>query len=151
HHAGQIMLRRPRQHPGLHIDNNDNVHYLYRKAEGIMQDILQGEFFWGVIIGLLLSLLSGYILAQFTVRTQQKTIKETILKFSLDINRNIQAIINETDTTRDRANAIHYDFLNLIDIEIQIYGRNREHIIHIPDEERTLVRKFMNDIAIKKV
>lgn len=115
-----------------------------------MLEILQGEFFWGIMIGLLLSFLGGWTLAKFTVTIQQANLKKTMVKFCVDTITNIQSIVSEMDSTRDRAGAIYHDFLMLIEVEIQIYGRNREHLIHLPDEERNLVRQFMNSIAIKR-
>ena len=52
--------------------------------------------------------------------------------------------------TRDRSKAIYHDYLGLIDVEIGVYGRNREHLIHLPEQARTDVRAFMTDCAVKK-
>mgnify|MGYP000284651252 CR=1 FL=1 len=115
-----------------------------------MLAILQGEFFWGIIIGLILSVVGGWALAKFTVHMQTENAKKTVVYFCMDTIKNIQSIISDMDSTRDKAKAIHHDYLNLIDIEIQIYGRNREHLIHLSDDTRNLVRNYMNAIAIKK-
>ena len=115
-----------------------------------MMAILTGEFFWGVIVGLLLSFVAGWVLAKFTVSMTQANAKKVIIRFCIDTIKNIQNIIAEMDSTRDRAKAIHHDFLTLLDVEFNIYGRNREHLIHLPDEERNQVRKFMNEVAVKK-
>ncbi len=115
-----------------------------------MTEILTGEFFWGVIVGLLLSFVAGWVLAKFTVSMTQANAKKVIIRFCIDTIKNIQNIIVEMDSTRDRAKAIHHDFLILLDVEFNIYGRNREHLIHLPDEERNQVRKFMNEVAVKK-
>jgi hypothetical protein len=115
-----------------------------------MLDILTGEFFWGIVVGLLLSFFGGWVLAKFTVSMTQANAKKLIIRFCIDTIRNIQNIIREMDSTRDRTKGIHHDFLSLLDVEITIYGRNREHLIHLPDDERNEVRKFMNDVAVKK-
>lgn len=115
-----------------------------------MWEILAGEFFWGIIAGLLLSFIGGWTQAKITMSMQRKAAKDTVTLFCMDTIKNIQSIIIQMDKTRDRTQGIHHDFLNLIDIEIQIYGRNREHIIHLPDDIRNSVREFMNDIAIKR-
>jgi len=115
-----------------------------------MLSILTGEFFWGIVVGLLLSFFGGWVLAKFTVSMTQANAKKLIIRFCIDTIKNLQNIVSELDATRDRAKAIHSDFLALIDVEIGVYGRNREHLIHLPDDERNQVRKFMNDVAIKK-
>jgi hypothetical protein len=115
-----------------------------------MWSILTGEFFWGIVIGLILSFLGGWVLASFTVKLTQKNQKQVVRNFCIDIIQNLQNIVRDMDATTTRAQAIHHDFLALIDIEISIYGRNREHLIHLPEQVRNEVRKFMNECAIKK-
>lgn len=115
-----------------------------------MLDILTGEFFWGVIIGLILAFVSAWAQAEIASRKQAKTAESTVARFCIDTIKNIQSVILEMDRTRDRAQAIHHEFLMLIEVEVQIYGRNREHLIHLPDDMRGPVRDFMNDIAVKR-
>jgi hypothetical protein len=45
---------------------------------------------------------------------------------------------------------IFHDYLALIDVELAVYGRNREHMIQLSETSRTEVRDFMNDCAVKK-
>ena len=52
--------------------------------------------------------------------------------------------------TRDRTEVIAHDFLSLIEVEIVIYGRNREHLIRLPEASRDDVRKFMNDCSVTR-
>lgn len=115
-----------------------------------MWGIITGEFFWGIVVGLILSFLGGWVLAFFTIRLTQKNQREVVRNFSIDTIQNLQAIIRDMDATTTRAQAIHHDFLALIDIEISIYGRNREHLIHLPEGVRNDFRKFMNECAIRK-
>lgn len=115
-----------------------------------MIEILKGEFFWGVIVGLLLSFFGGWVLAKFTISLTQFHHKKMVVKFCIDTIKNLQNIIKEMDSMRDRTKAIHLDFLALIDVEIGVYGRNREHLIHLTEPTRDQVRKFMNDCAVKK-
>lgn len=115
-----------------------------------MYDILTGEFFWGIIVGIVLSAFGGWLQAKFSEDRQQKIQKKTVRDFCIDTVRNLQNIIRELDKTRDRAKAIHHDFLNLVDVEIGIYGRNREHMLKLPEAQRTAVREFMTDCALKK-
>lgn len=112
--------------------------------------ILTSDFFWGIVIGLLLSLIGSYALAKFNFSIMQKNQKKVIRLFCADVIQNIKNIVSEMDATRDRTKAIHHDFLSLLDVEIGVYGRNREHLIHLPPDERENVRKLINNIAIKK-
>ncbi|MGH0000788.1 hypothetical protein ACQU0X_11985 [Pseudovibrio ascidiaceicola] len=115
-----------------------------------MLAILQGEFFWGVIVGLFLSFNGGWVLAKLTVTMQQAQARKTIARFSADTIKNIQSIIKEMDLTRKRAKTIYHDYLALIEVEVEIYGRNREHHILLADEDRAAVRQFMSNVAIKR-
>jgi len=115
-----------------------------------MLEIIQGQFFWGIIIGLLLSFFGAWMLARFTVELSHKKLKQNVVKFLIDIIRNLRSTINDMDANRDRSEAIHHDFLGLIDVEIGIYARNREHLVHLSAPTRDKVRSFMNDCAIKR-
>lgn len=116
-----------------------------------MLEVLSGEFFWGIVIGLILSLVGGWTLAKFTVSMTQAHQKRTVVLFCSDTIQNIRNIVLDFDQFRDRAQAIHPDFLALIDVEVGIYGRNREHLIHLPDGIRNDVRKFLNEVAVKRL
>jgi hypothetical protein len=109
-----------------------------------------GEFFWGIVVGLLLSFIFAWAQAKITISMNEKTMKKTVINFCLDTIRNLENVIREMDESRDRAKAIFHDFLALIDVEVGIYGRNREHMIRLSETNRAEVRKFMNDCAVKK-
>lgn len=115
-----------------------------------MLTILSSDFFWGIFIGLLLSIIGSYSLAYFSHKRQKQHQRAVIIVFFKDSVENIAATIAKMDETRDRSKAIHHDFLNLIDIEITIYGRNREHMVLLPDDTRENIRTFMNNCAIKR-
>ena len=115
-----------------------------------MIDVLKGEFFWGVIVGLLLSFFGAWLLAIISVRMIEKMQKKRLISFCIDTVKNINGIVTQIDESRDRSKAIYHDFLALIEVEVQIYGRNREHLILLPEMERNEMRKFMNIIGIKK-
>lgn len=115
-----------------------------------MLEVLTGQFFWGVVVGLLLSFVGGWTLARVTISMTQAHQKRTVVLFCADTVQNIRNIVLDLDRVRDRARIIHHDFMALIEIEVQIYGRNREHLIHLPDDVRGDVREFMNGIAIKR-
>lgn len=51
---------------------------------------------------------------------------------------------------RRRSQAIHHDLLALIDVEVGIYGRNREHSIRLDDDLRGEVRKYMTSVALRR-
>src|SRR5215470_5669695 len=53
--------------------------------------LLMSEFFWGLIVGLLLSVIGAYCLAVFTTRQQRKAQKDLIKNFCIDTIDNIKA------------------------------------------------------------
>lgn len=112
--------------------------------------VLTSEFFWGIVVGLLLSLFGSFALAKFSSYITHNERKKVVRQLCGDLVKNICKIVDEMDATRDRGKLIHSDFLNLIDVEINIYGRNREHLILLPSETRDQLRQFMNDVAIKR-
>ena len=109
--------------------------------------VLTSEFFWGVIVGLMLSVIGAYYLAFFATRQQRKAQKDLIKNLCIDT---IKAIVDDMVNHRQKANSIHNDYLALLDIEFNIFGRNREHIIHLPNPARENVRKFVTDCAIRR-
>jgi len=54
-------------------------------------NVLTSEFFWGVIVGLVLSVIGAYCLAIFTAREQQKGQKNLIKNFCIDTVNNVKA------------------------------------------------------------
>jgi hypothetical protein len=113
-------------------------------------NVLTSEFFWGVIVGLVLSVFGTYCLAVLAARQQQKAQKDLIRNFCIDTVTNLRAIVDDMVDHRQRANVIHSDYLALLDIEFNVFSRNREHIIHLPNPVRDGVRKFVNDCAIRR-
>jgi hypothetical protein len=49
-----------------------------------------------------------------------------------------------------RTEVIHPDYLRQLDIEFDVFGRNREHLVHLPNPVRENVRKFVNDCTIRR-
>lgn len=108
----------------------------------------KSEFFWGIVIGLLLATAGALIQAYINNRLSQKHLRDSVEIFCVDTINNIKNIISEMDKTRERTKVILDEFLTLIEVEIGIYGRNREHLIRIPEIQRAKMRNFMNDIAL---
>ena len=112
--------------------------------------VLKSEFFWGVIVGLVLSVFGAYWLAVFGARQQQKAQKDQIKNLCIDTVNNLRAIVDDMVDHRQRAQVIHGDYLTLLDTEINVFGRNREHLIHLPNPVREKVRKFVTNCAIRR-
>ena len=51
---------------------------------------------------------------------------------------------------RGRTNAIQHDFLVLLEVELGVFGRNREHIIFLSPESRSGLHEFVNNCAVKR-
>jgi len=60
-----------------------------------MISILESDFFWGVVIGIILAFISGYYLAYMNIRLLKHYLKETVIGFCIDTVSNIQKIIEE--------------------------------------------------------
>ncbi len=116
----------------------------------MMLDVLTGEFFWGVVIGLILSILGGYALAIFQAKATAKAQKLIFRDFSIDTVKNLKQIIDDMNDVKNRSGNIYYDYLILMEVEIGVFGRNREHLNRIPEPSRSDLRKLINSIAIKR-
>ena len=112
--------------------------------------VLQNEFFWGVIVGTILAALSSWLIVWLQERAQQRYRIKTVRSFSIDTVENILQIIRDLQKLRGRTKAIQHDFLVLLEIELGVFGRNREHIILLPPEPRRKLRELMNNCAIKR-
>jgi undecaprenyl pyrophosphate synthase len=103
-----------------------------------------------VIVGLLLSVVGSYFLAVFGVRQQRNLQKDIVKNFCADTVTNIRQIVDDMAELRTKAKVIHADYLALMDVEISVFGRNREHIIHLPADLREKTRKFVTDCALRR-
>jgi hypothetical protein len=115
-----------------------------------MLKILESEFFWGIVVGLLLSFIGGWAQAKITVSMNEKNAKKRVNNFCRDTINNLQSIIQQLQTSRDRTKMIFMDYIGMIDEEVLIYRRNREHMIHLPDNVRNEVRLFMMECALSR-
>ena len=59
--------------------------------------VLKSEFFWGVIVGLVLSVFGAYWLAVFGARQQQKAQKDQIKNLCIDTVNNLRAIVDQQE------------------------------------------------------
>jgi hypothetical protein len=112
--------------------------------------VLTSEFFWGVVVGLFLSVIGAYCLAVFTIRQQWKAQRDLIKNFCIDTVDNIKTIVDDMVDHRQRTQVIHGDYLALLDIEFNAFAANRERIVQLPNPVRVDVRKFVNDCAIRR-
>jgi hypothetical protein len=77
----------------------------------------------------------------WSVRCQER--KQILKAFCADTVTNIRQIVGDMDNTRSKSNIIHNDYLVLLDVENNVFGRNREHLVTLPAELRDRVRKFV--------
>jgi hypothetical protein len=110
--------------------------------------LLASEFFWGIVIGVILSLTSAVAATKFQAIQSRNERNITIRKFLADAIGNIKEYADRLSDLRERSKVIDHEFLNLMEIEIGIYGRNREHLIWLSDDNlRKEVLDFFNRVA----
>jgi hypothetical protein len=115
-----------------------------------MMTILTNEYFWGVITGVVLTAIGTWLQTILMAWQQRKAQRNLVKNFCIDTINNIKAIVDDMAKLQQRTKIIYADYMALLDVEINVFGRNREHIIHLPNPVRDDVRKFMNDCAIRK-
>jgi hypothetical protein len=112
--------------------------------------ILEGEFFWGIVIGTVLAVLGSLVTAWLHAQFKKSERVEIVHTFASDTVMNLLQIMRDLEDLRGRTNAIQHDFLALLDVELNVFGRNREYIIHLPPQTRERLRKFVNAVAIRR-
>ena len=111
---------------------------------GWAAEIVTSEFLWGIVLGVLLSIVAAYASAEIQRRSQQKR----VLNFAFDLTTNISEIVEQLEDIRTRTNIIENEFLELIMVEVSIYGRCREHMVAIEDAGlRREIREYFTRIA----
>lgn len=106
------------------------------------------EFVWGIVIGIALSALTA-VVSQILQRKHQKKI---LVRFTLDIITNISELNEQLDDIRKKNAFIDRDFLDLIEVEVNIFGRNREHITALTEDSlRRDVRDFVTRVITRTV
>ena len=94
----------------------------------------------GTIIGGILAIAGGYAGVHYQTSQAIKDRQKNVLRFAFNQFGNISEILKGLEEHRTRAKSIHNDFLDLIGAETQIFGRNIEVLIHVPDD------RLMKDI-----
>jgi hypothetical protein len=115
-----------------------------------MWDILQSEFVWGIVVGVALSAFAAWLQSFLMHRQTVQHQRNTTYRFASDIVKNLRKIIADLDRTRGQFRAIGREYPELINIEVAIYGRNREHMIHLTDDHRDRLRTFITDVALRR-
>ena len=106
--------------------------------------VLTSQFLWGVVLGVALSIVT----ARVSVHFQNDEHRRRVRTFSADLVRNLQDYARAMDEHRERNNVIYYDFIALIENEVGIWGRNREHTILLDDHHtKRLLRDYFAKTA----
>ena len=109
-----------------------------------LSEVITSQFVWGTVLGVCLSVLTARASIYFQLRDQE----ERVQKFSQDLIRNITDYAESLSEARERSHAIHHDILALIENEIGIWGRNREHLFLISDDKtRKSIRDYFSRCA----
>lgn len=107
--------------------------------------IITSEFLWGIIIGAILTTYGAFLTAKINKSNHEKSVK-IFCKSSL---KNILKVIGSMDEYRDRSQAIHHDFIDIVELDLNVYGRNREQLTYLSNDAlRQDVNDLFNDIAI---
>ena len=110
-----------------------------------IQEVLTSQFVWGIAIGILLSTFSAWL----SMELQQRKNKRLVVGFCQDLASNVTELADQIEENRAKNNFIDRRLLDLIDIEIGIYGRNRETLAALKDQRmRREVREFFTRTAI---
>lgn len=91
--------------------------------------ISQSEFMWVIVIGILLSSLGAWV---STVADTRRRRRATTALFH-DLVTSVCELIETLDDHRTRHRVIDREFVELIAVEVQVYGRNREHLVIFDD------------------
>jgi hypothetical protein len=106
------------------------------------------DFTLGTIIGIVLSVFSALLLFW----KQREASRCAIKTVCLDLIENISRIIDDLEENRARNRVIDHEFLDLIEVELTVFGRTREHTAILSDSVlRKSIRDFFVKIAIFRV
>ncbi|MBF0268961.1 MAG: hypothetical protein HQL44_10235 [Alphaproteobacteria bacterium] len=106
--------------------------------------ILSSEFVWGVVLGLLLSVVVAMVSSWLETRSRRKN----VAFLCQNLIGSVCDLIQNLEDNRDRNRRIEHEFLETITAEVIVYGRNREYLVALPDETlRKDVRVFFTRVA----
>ena len=114
-------------------------------------DIITSEFLWGIVIGLVIATIGAIVQAKLNSKKTVEQQKLDFLLFSQEIVKNIIQVSEDIAEARRRSEMIHHDLLSLIDVEVGIFGRNREHSIRLDNELRSELRKYVTNVALRRL
>lgn len=107
-------------------------------------DLVTSEFTWGIILGVILSIVASWA----NLKLQRDQQKQAVAGFISDIILSIEDYVKALLDHQERNRVIHREFLDLIDVEIAVWGRNREHMVAIDRPElRKATRQFFTSTA----
>ncbi len=107
-------------------------------------EALTSEFFWGIVVGLLLSTVVAYI----TIHLERREKRRIVYELCKDLITSICDLIQNLEDNRQRNKIIDYEFLDTITEEIIVCGRNREDLVLIPGlARRSEFREFFTRVA----
>tara|TARA_R110001606_G_scaffold96109_8_gene212832 strand:+ start:342 stop:932 length:591 start_codon:yes stop_codon:yes gene_type:complete len=107
--------------------------------------VVTSQFVWGIALGVLLSAVSAW----FGLKINQKHAQKNVKRLCADVVSNIGEQVSGLTEMREKGKGIDHEFLDLIDVEIGIYGRNREHLVAIEDGVlRRDIRDYLTRVAI---
>lgn len=116
---------------------------------GWVIEIITSHFLWGIVIGLIIAIIGAHVQANLQAKKNIQQQKLDMNNFCLDIINNIIQISEDIAEARRRSEVIHPDLLALINVEVMIFGRNREHSIRLNDDLRGKVRKYVTSVALR--
>jgi hypothetical protein len=67
-----------------------------------------------------------------------------------DLNPTLAGALPISFVDSPHAPDVFADLASLIDTELTVFQRNREHLIYLPEALRDGVRQFLNEVSIKK-
>ena len=107
-------------------------------------DVATSQFVWGLVIGLLLAL----VVAAFSIWLDTRRRRRLVITLCDDLMSSVCDLIQNLEQNRERTRVIEHEFLDTINAEILVYGRNREHLAVFPNpNQRRQIREFFTRVA----
>lgn len=115
-----------------------------------METITLSEFVWGAVLGTIITTIGAVATVAATGFFQDRARKKTVALFCFYSIRTIRKIVDDMEANAERSKAIYHEFLGMLDVELSVVARNREHIIWLDESVRDDARKFFDDVTISK-